>query len=57
MERESRNTSVWLDNDMKGSLLDKSVAKKVAPGSYNTSSVNMLGSHLQKDDVGVLADK
>jgi len=36
MYRTLRNTSVWFDNDHKGSWQDKEIHSKLAPGMYQT---------------------
>lgn len=34
MYRTARDTSIWFDNDKKGTWMDKDVNSKIAPGMY-----------------------
>ena len=69
MYRSNRNTSVWFDNDHKGTWQDRDGNNKIAPGMYQTSgqppstsartsiSLNRNMSKASNATVGVLTDK
>ena len=40
MYRTARDTASWFDKDNKGSITDKSISKKLGPGSYNAGSIS-----------------
>ena len=69
MYRGNRNTSVWFDNDHKGTWQDRDIHSKIAPGMYQTSqtspsastrtslSMQTRNSKPSATTVGVLTDK
>lgn len=70
MYRTSRDTSVWFDNDKKGTWQDRDVNSKIAPGMYQTNmslptnqstraslSMSSRNTKPSSTTVGVLTDK